>query len=217
MREVSWRLNRLQHIEPPPVPLSLAALLSHSAGLLNRGSWGPSPLLGLVLTASNCNKLTPTNSTLRGTGLYNCLTPTCFLWASHLHWIQPVHTQSYILMSSAGCTCSLIDGWVEGQYDTVLSHNRVYISANIVYIRWGEVPVMTKMQNCGFRVSEFELKSCLGSPRGVMVKAMDCGIVVSEFVLQSHYYVHFRANTLGKDMNPLILPAMGQIVPLLFF
>ena len=50
-----------------------------------------------------------------------------------------------------------------------------------------------------------------------MIKAMDCGIVVSEFVLQSRYYVHFRANTLGKGMKPLILPAMGQIVPLLFF
>ena len=48
-----------------------------------------------------------------------------------------------------------------------------------------------------------------GCPRGVMVKAMDCGIVVSEFELQSRYYVHFRANTLGKGMNPLILPAMG--------
>ena len=44
---------------------------------------------------------------------------------------------------------------------------------------------------------------------GVMVKAMDCGIVVREFVLQSRYYVHFRANTLEKGMNPLILPAMG--------
>ena len=56
-----------------------------------------------------------------------------------------------------------------------------------------------------------------GCPRGVMVKAMDCGIVVSEFVLQSCYYIHFWANTLGKGMNPLILPAMGEIVPLLFF
>ena len=45
-----------------------------------------------------------------------------------------------------------------------------------------------------------------GCPRGVMVKAMDWGIVVREFVLQSRYYVHFRANTLGKGMNPLILP-----------
>ena len=48
-----------------------------------------------------------------------------------------------------------------------------------------------------------------GCPRGVMVKVMDCGIVVSEFVFQSRYYVHFRANTLGKGMNPHILPAMG--------
>ena len=48
-----------------------------------------------------------------------------------------------------------------------------------------------------------------GCPRGVMVKAMNCGIVVREFVLQSHYYVHFRANALGKGMNPFILPAMG--------
>ena len=48
-----------------------------------------------------------------------------------------------------------------------------------------------------------------GCPRAVMVKAMDCGIVVSEFVLQLRYYVHFQANTLGKYMKPLILPAMG--------
>ena len=48
-------------------------------------------------------------------------------------------------------------------------------------------------------------------PRGVMVKAMNCGIVEREFVLQSRYYVHFRANTLGKGMNPIILPpAMGK-------
>ena len=58
------------------------------------------------------------------------------------------------------------------------------------------------------------MQSCLTNylcPRGVMVKAMNCGIVVREFVLQSRYYVHFRANTLGKGMNPLILPpAMGK-------
>ena len=48
-----------------------------------------------------------------------------------------------------------------------------------------------------------------GCPCGVMLKAMCCGIVVCEFVLQSCYYVHFRANILGKGMNPLILPAMG--------
>ena len=50
-----------------------------------------------------------------------------------------------------------------------------------------------------------------------MVKSLDCGILVSEFELQLHYYIHFRVNTHGKGMNPLILPAIGQIVPLLFF
>ena len=49
----------------------------------------------------------------------------------------------------------------------------------------------------------------LGCPRGIKVKTLDNGIVVSEFELQSLYYVHFRTNTFGKGMNPLILPAMG--------
>ena len=46
-------------------------------------------------------------------------------------------------------------------------------------------------------------------PRGVLVKAMNCGIIVSEFRHQSHDYIHFQTNTLGKGMNPLILSAMG--------
>ena len=54
-------------------------------------------------------------------------------------------------------------------------------------------------------------------PRGAIVKEIDCGIVVSEFVLQSRYYIYFRANTLVKGMNLLILRVMGEIVPLLFF
>ena len=53
------------------------------------------------------------------------------------------------------------------------------------------------------------LNNVLGCPCSVMVKAMDCEIVVSEFELLSRYYVHFRTNTLGKGMNPLILPAMA--------
>ena len=48
-----------------------------------------------------------------------------------------------------------------------------------------------------------------GRLRGEMGKAMDCEIVVSKFVLQLCYYVNFRANTLRKGMNPLILPAIG--------
>ena len=43
----------------------------------------------------------------------------------------------------------------------------------------------------------------LGCPRGEMVKVINCGIVVREFVLQTRYYVHFRANTLGKVWTPL--------------
>ena len=48
-----------------------------------------------------------------------------------------------------------------------------------------------------------------GGPRDVIVKAMDCGIIVSKFILQLRYYIHFQANTVGKGMNPLILPAIG--------
>ena len=87
----------------PQVPRSLAALLSHS-GLLNRGSWGPSPLWELVLTTASYHQLTRPVS---GIGLCNCLTSTCFLWVSHLHPIRPVHSQGYILMSSTRCTCYL--------------------------------------------------------------------------------------------------------------
>ena len=42
-----------------------------------------------------------------------------------------------------------------------------------------------------------------------MVKAMDCEIVVSDFELQPRFYVHFRANTIGKGMNSPILTAVG--------
>ena len=51
-----------------------------------------------------------------------------------------------------------------------------------------------------------------GCPRGIMEKELDY-----ELGLQSRYYVQFRTNTLEKGMNPLVLQAMGWIVPLLFF
>ena len=88
----------------PQIPLSLAALLSCSAGLLNQGSWGLSPLWELVPTTASYLQLT---EPVCGTGLYNCLTPTCFLWASHLHPIQPIHSQGYTLISLTRCTCYL--------------------------------------------------------------------------------------------------------------
>ena len=41
----------------PPVPPSLAELLSRSAGLLNQGPWGPSPLPRTATTDSKLTKL----------------------------------------------------------------------------------------------------------------------------------------------------------------
>ena len=72
-----------------------------------------SPLLGAgspysILSPTNWPQLT---QPVYGTGLYNCLTSPCFLWASHLHPIQPVHSKGYTLVSSTGWTCFLIDGW----------------------------------------------------------------------------------------------------------
>ena len=48
-----------------------------------------------------------------------------------------------------------------------------------------------------------------GSPFGVIVNVLDYDTVVSVLTLQSHYYIHFWTNTLGKGMNHLISPAMG--------
>ena len=59
-----------------------------------------------------------------------------------------------------------------------------------------------------FHTAHF-LPKFVGCPYGVMVKAMERGIVVSEVLLQPRYYVPFRANTLGKSMDLLILKAMG--------
>ena len=86
----------------PQVPLTIAALFSHSAGLLKRGPEGPSPLVG---AGSHCPELQlepnfywlQLTRTVCGTGLYNCLTYTCFLWASHLHRIQLVHVLRWYL------------------------------------------------------------------------------------------------------------------------
>ena len=48
-----------------------------------------------------------------------------------------------------------------------------------------------------------------GSPHGVMAKVLDYGLEVSDFDLQSCYNIHFRTNTLGKDMNPRISQDIG--------
>ena len=88
------------------VLLIIAALLSHSTGLLNRGSWGPKPSAGSWFSLPRTATRNPTNwlqltQTVCGTWLYNCLTSTCFPWASQLHRFQPVHRSSWYLRPDA--------------------------------------------------------------------------------------------------------------------
>ena len=90
--EVSWRLNRLQHIDPKFLYLYqhfFLILLAAQPGVLPRTATR-TPTNWLQLTRTVC-----------GTGLYNCLTSTCFLWASHLHRIQPVHMSRLYLRPDA--------------------------------------------------------------------------------------------------------------------
>ena len=68
---------------------------------------------------------------------------------------------------------------------------------------------MVKAMDCGIVVIYEGLYFDLAQGQMNGAPNVDCGIVVREFVLQLRYYVHFRANTLGKGMNPLILPAMS--------
>ena len=102
--------QRLQHIDPLALP-AIAALLSHSAGLLNRRPGGPVSAgnwFSLPRTATTDFKLwSPTNWLPVAPRLYHCLTPICFLWASHLHSVQPVDSQGYPLISLTGCSCYL--------------------------------------------------------------------------------------------------------------
>ena len=116
--EVSWRLNSLQHIDPQ-VPPTIAALLSHSAGLLNRGSWGTKPSAGSWFSLPRTPTRTPTNwlqltQAICGTGLYNCL-----LLLVGVAFAPNSTRQGDTQISSTGCTCFLIEGWVEGQYVTL--------------------------------------------------------------------------------------------------
>ena len=59
--------------------------------------------------------------------------------------------------------------------------------------------------------------SLVGSVCNVMANVLDCDNIVSEFELQSCYYVHFRTNALGKNINPLILhlcPSLTMVLAL---
>ena len=104
--EVSWRRNRLPHIDPQ-VPLYYSRTSSSFCWAAQPGvTESPSPLSGatasgpqlrleleqwLQLELNSAWLEHQLTQTVCGTWLYNCLTSTSILWASHLHRIQPVH------------------------------------------------------------------------------------------------------------------------------
>ena len=116
--------QRLQHIDPQFHRLKqhfFLVLLGYSTG----GPEGPALYWELILTASNCNKLIPTNWTSCRTGFYHCLTSTTSCERRICTQFNPSTVNGYTLISSTGYTSSLIDGWVEGQYVTY-----IYISSD---------------------------------------------------------------------------------------
>ena len=59
--------------------------------------------------------------------------------------------------------------------------------------------------NCYTKHISTYYKYYMGIPCRVMANLLDCTLKLSEFELQSH----FRINTLGKGINPLIPSAMA--------
>ena len=102
-----------------PTLMAITVFLSRSPGLLNRGL-GAQPLWDMFLIPASSLQLQLLNWGLEGPlcwvlvfstasylqlhwsptalRLYNCSTPTFFLWASQIALIQPVHGQGYILI-----------------------------------------------------------------------------------------------------------------------
>ena len=106
--EVSWRLNKDCNILTPSSS-SYSSTSFSSCGLLKR-VW-----FSLLRTETTDSKL-QTNWTSCHTGLYHCLTSTCFLWASHLHRIQRSRLYSDIFDQM-----HLFLDWRIGQYVTYVS------------------------------------------------------------------------------------------------
>ena len=119
---VSWRLNKLQNIDPK-IPLPLAALLSRSAGLLSRRSWGPIALCWvLVLSKASYLQLTDSKLTVLPVAPgYIIVWHPLASCGRHICTQFNLSTVNIIpLISSTGFTCSLIDGWIKGQYATIV-------------------------------------------------------------------------------------------------
>ena len=119
--EVSWR-QRETATYWPQVPLTIAAPLPHSAGLLSQGHWRPKSSVWSCFSLrghpfSNCDWDSNSNwhelslelqliQAVCGTWLYNCLTYTGFPWAYASAPNSTTSTrQGDIPISSTGCTC----------------------------------------------------------------------------------------------------------------
>ena len=102
--EVSWR-RRETATYWPQVPLTIAALLPHSAGLLNQGPEGPSPLSGAG--SHSVGILSPTGSATQ--------TPTDWLQlklqlqlelsALNSNWLKPSVAPGYIIVWHPPTSC----------------------------------------------------------------------------------------------------------------
>ena len=118
----------------PPVPLSLEALLSRSAGLLNQGSWGPIALCWvLVLSTASYLQL---SEPVSGTGLYNSCgflggvtsapnstRPQSSLYPDIFDRMNLLFTQVHFLFDSSA----------DAQYVT---YSSVWSSRSMPYTRW---------------------------------------------------------------------------------
>ena len=188
-------------------------------GLRVRGSWRPN---------TNCNILTPL---LWPSAL--CLSRSPDAQPEALGLTLLGNGFLYGILSATSLDPNSIRGpspfglvWLSGAsvYESIMGFFTLsYFISQFLPTRF---PLITAIRMCHFlpvhhlewhfwpgRRSKYNscttINQCRGCIRGVMIKAIDCGIVVSKFVLQSRHYDHFRANSLGKGMNPLILPAMG--------
>ena len=102
--EVSWRPKKDCNILTPPQLFWLSQPFFSVLLGCSTGGLGAQPLLG---HGSHSSIFSPTDLNFLSPGLYNNLTLTYFLRASHLYSIQPVDGQGYPLISSTGCTCYL--------------------------------------------------------------------------------------------------------------
>ena len=122
------------HILTPSSSDNSSTSFAFWLGCSTVGPEGPSPLSVAVLTPASYLQLEvqlelQLTQAVYGTWLYNCLMPTCFLWAYTSAPNSTTSTgQGDIPTSSTGCICFfclftqvhlLIDGSVKGRYATI--------------------------------------------------------------------------------------------------